>query len=147
MNLEVIRIGTSIENKTQILGASIFSDEDGLVWHMVIQKESFSDVLVTKLNAINDIPALENMIQGMNGSGNEHTLSQESIPCFGEVEELINFIADEILVDWQGDKAEQYPEILVFSNVHDNQPVVRKITTDIVDGQEVLWITVSPYNP
>lgn len=89
----------------------------------------------------------ENRFQEFNKAGVAFVLSQESIPCYGEVEELINFIADEILVDWQGDNREHYPEILVFSNAPEYRPMVRKITADTVDGQDVLWIAVSPHNP
>jgi len=152
MLFEVIRIGTLIEQNTQIRGASIFSGDTGLVWHMVILKERFSDQLVMKLRATRHKHELETMIEELNFSGNEFTLEKEEIPCFGEEEELINFIADEILVDWQEDNAafnhnsNHYPEILVFSNEIENLPVVRKITPLLVDGQEIECITVAPLN-
>lgn len=153
MIIEVIRIGIKSELKTQILGSSFFSGESNSVWHMVILRESFSDLLVMNLKRISNVSMLENFVQEINKNGYKFELSRESIPCFGEEVELINFIADEILVDWHHNNAvgqletDHYPEIVVFSNNAKNKPVIRKITTDKVDGKEVLWITVSPQIP
>ncbi|PKN86297.1 MAG: hypothetical protein CVU46_08235 [Chloroflexi bacterium HGW-Chloroflexi-8] len=153
MLFEVIRIGMPVENETKVLGASIFSNETDLVWQMVILKERFSDQFVAKLHAIRLTSELESLIQELNTSGYEFELLSESIPCFGDEEELLNFIADEILVDWQEESFESsqvrhhYPEILVFNNRPENLPLVRKITPVLVDGHEVGCITVAPLNP
>ena len=152
MLFEVIRISMPVENETRVLGASIFSGETGLVWHMVILKERFSNQFVEKLHAMRRTSELESLIKELNTLGYEFFLLRESIPCFGEEEELVNFISDEILVDWQEESiasrldTHYYPEILVFSNEPENLPVVRKITPVLVDGQDVECITVAPQN-
>ena len=131
------------------LSISVISIETNLAWHIVLLKKPTSDSFINQLPLLNSKEEMENYIKELNESGEKFFLLHEVIPCYGDEEEMVSFLADNLLVDWQNlsstiNQQTNPPQILVFNNKPDNLPMVHEITPILLDGQEMDCITVAP---
>jgi hypothetical protein len=148
-NFEILQIGILIANNPMSLSISVISIETNLAWHIVLLKKPTSDSFINQLPLLNSKEEMENYIKELNESGEKFFLLHEVIPCYGDEEEMVSFLADNLLVDWQNlsstiNQQTNPPQILVFNNKPDNLPMVHEITPILLDGQEMDCITVAP---
>lgn len=148
-NFEILQIGILIANNPMSLSISVISIETNLAWHIVLLKKPTSDSFINQLPLLNSKEEMENYIKELNESGEKFFLLHEVIPCYGDEEEMVSFLADNLLVDWQNlsstiNQQTNPPQILVFNNKPDNLPMVHEIAPVLLDGQEVDCITVAP---